>query len=589
MRHCRDDAAQLPEPEWYATLSTVGRCQDGQKLAHEFSRPYPTYSPAETQKKLEHALTAAGPTTCEYVINNLNGHQYCSKCPNLGLVTAPIVLGNPISLVTEIESAALPVSNDPWPEPKPVAPTLPPVAPFDINLLPGCFRDRVADISELMQVPPDFPAAVLMVGFSGAVGRRAQIRPKRFDYSFTVVPNLWGGIVARPGELKSPTIKQVLSPLRKLQAEELEAHKEAMKAYEQELEAWDTRKATWKKNAQKHDDGSVFDEVKPEKPPCTRYMVNDPTIAKLHEILSENPNGLLYVRDELAGWFATLDTKGRETDRPFLLEAWNGDGDFTVDRIGRGTNHVPHVCVALVGGIQPSKLQGYMRHAVGGGPEDDGLAQRLQVIVWPDPPPNWINVDREPDGRAADAVEQAFRRVVDRNSSEPVLAHFSADAQELFDAWHTELALRLRKDALKPAMQSHLAKYRKLMPALALLLHLAENDGDEVQLIHAQNAADLCTYLESHAQRVYAAPRAADEQNAASLGEKIKKGRLGVRFTARDVYQHKWSGLTTPDEAERALAILEGAGWVRAVDLQPGQKGGRRTVAYDVNPVVYRG
>jgi hypothetical protein len=52
------------------------------------------------------------------------------------------------------------------------------------------------------------------------------------------------------------------------------------------------------------------------------------------------------VRD-LAGWFATLDTKGRERERPFFLEAWNGDGSYTVDRIGRGTLHVEHLCISI--------------------------------------------------------------------------------------------------------------------------------------------------------------------------------------------------------------------------------------------------
>src|SRR5688572_1438742 len=43
LRHCRDDAATLPEPEWYGMLSIVGRCDGGEQLAHEFNAPYPTY------------------------------------------------------------------------------------------------------------------------------------------------------------------------------------------------------------------------------------------------------------------------------------------------------------------------------------------------------------------------------------------------------------------------------------------------------------------------------------------------------------------------------------------------------------------
>src|SRR5690606_38892595 len=94
LRHCRDDAAVLPEPEWYAMLSEVGRCQDGENLAHEWSRDYPGYSERETEKKLEHALTAAGPVTCARV-EELTGGEWCQNCELRGMITSPIVVGNP--------------------------------------------------------------------------------------------------------------------------------------------------------------------------------------------------------------------------------------------------------------------------------------------------------------------------------------------------------------------------------------------------------------------------------------------------------------------------------------------------------------
>ena len=71
IRHCRDDAATLPEPEWYRMLSIVGRCKDGTRLAHDLSRPYPKYTAAETEQKLRQALEAAGPATCALIENDL--------------------------------------------------------------------------------------------------------------------------------------------------------------------------------------------------------------------------------------------------------------------------------------------------------------------------------------------------------------------------------------------------------------------------------------------------------------------------------------------------------------------------------------
>jgi hypothetical protein len=55
LQHCRDDAVMLVEPEWYAMLSIVGRCEEGDRLAQEWSRPYRNYTEEETEAKLNHA------------------------------------------------------------------------------------------------------------------------------------------------------------------------------------------------------------------------------------------------------------------------------------------------------------------------------------------------------------------------------------------------------------------------------------------------------------------------------------------------------------------------------------------------------
>ncbi len=66
-------------------------------------------------------------------------------------------------------------------------------------------------------------------------------------------------------------------------------------------------------------------------------IVNDVSVEKLGELLKENPRGLLMVRDELAGFLANLERKEYQSDRAFYLTAFNGDDQFTYDRIERGT------------------------------------------------------------------------------------------------------------------------------------------------------------------------------------------------------------------------------------------------------------
>ena len=45
------------------------------------------------ERKLEQALKRAGPSTCKYIRQELDGERFCSKCPHWGEVKSPIVLG----------------------------------------------------------------------------------------------------------------------------------------------------------------------------------------------------------------------------------------------------------------------------------------------------------------------------------------------------------------------------------------------------------------------------------------------------------------------------------------------------------------
>jgi putative DNA primase/helicase len=93
LRHCKDDAATLPEPEWYRMLSIVGHCQDGVRMAHQFSKLYPKYSEVETNEKLKQAMGASGPATCAFIASELGQACYCSACDHQGKIKSPVVLG----------------------------------------------------------------------------------------------------------------------------------------------------------------------------------------------------------------------------------------------------------------------------------------------------------------------------------------------------------------------------------------------------------------------------------------------------------------------------------------------------------------
>jgi hypothetical protein len=310
--------------------------------------------------------------------------------------------------------------------------------------------------------------------------------------------------------------------------------------------------------------------------------------------MNENPAGIFVIRDELAGWWSALDRAGREGERAFCLQAWNGDTSHTIDRIGRGTIHVPGCCMSMLGGIQPGRLRSYLTDALKDGPSNDGLIQRFQVMVWPDTESGWEYVDRTPDSVCEQEAARVFRNLVKLDPANPMVFRFGRQAQERFIDWLADLEGKVRGDDLHPAFISHLSKYRSLMPSLALLFELAEwaagNSGmDTISLEHARKAAAWCDYLESHARRVYSCVVTPQLRGARELAEKIQKRKVGADgcFCCREVYLKGWSGLDSPEAVKQAADVLQDAGWVRGLSDESGPLGGRPSNRFAINPKVF--
>ncbi len=501
---------------------------------------------------------------------------------DVGLETA-VVLRLPLSP---------PPPQDDWPEPEPLAEALPDVMQFDLELMPESFRPLVQDVAARMQVPLDFPAVAAIATLAGVTNRRAVIQPKRNDHTWKVVPNLWGGIVAPPGMLKSPVLSCMTQPARAIEDEWRKEHEESEQSYQTALEEQELMKAAWKEQfkaaAKKNQAAPTRPESALIQPVLRRLVTSDATFESLHCVLSENPAGLFVIRDELTGWLAGLERQGREQERAFFLECWNGDAAFTIDRIGRGSVHVPHACISLFGGIQPARLRDYLSDALQDGPSNDGLVQRFQLMVWPDSAQEWSYIDRQPDSDALERTVNVYRRIASLDEADPLRLQFDDEAQALFEQWFTDLERRIRAEDLAPAMQAHLAKYRSLMPSLALLFALADGQTESVPISQARLACDWCDYLETHANRVYAAQARPEQHAAIALSKKLAKGwkREEGFFTVRDVYRSGWAGLDSPEKVRGALAVLEEFAWIRREKMGDSQTPGRPSETYFVNPRI---
>jgi putative DNA primase/helicase len=439
----------------------------------------------------------------------------------------------------------------------------------------------------------------LIIALSGLIGRKLGIRPKqRSDWH--VVVNLWGCIVGPPGYLKTPAVEAVMRALKRLVADAMEAHKAAIKSHKELLLIASARRDAAAKNLktaakdkskteaelQALAKAALADDAEDE-PKCRRYLVNDFTIEKLAELLNDNHNGLIVYRDELSGLLNMFERDGHQADRQFLLECWAGVADFQSDRIARGSQYTPFTCLAVFGTIQPGPLAKYMQGTIRG-EEADGFIPRLQVMVYPDPPKKYVHGDEWPDNDAKNRAYEVFKAIDQLNPSAMDCAadgdhglpylHFSPEAQQFFNKWYIRLKNRNYGGELTRVMASHLAKYGSLMPSLALIFHLAENyratQLDPVSLEAAQMAVTWCDYLEAHARRVYLLCADGDISAAENLAERIKSS-LPNPFTCSQVAQKGWTGLSSTEDARRAVGILEDRGWVKTVEIPSSDPRGR--------------
>jgi putative DNA primase/helicase len=330
------------------------------------------------------------------------------------------------------------------------------------------------------------------------------------------------------------------------------------------------------------------------RPRMRRIKATDTTVEALIDRAARGTRRcqpIMIWRDELLSLLSAFERDGHESDRKQLMEGWSVT-TVNVDRIGRGSLSAKDFAVSIFGCVTPGAFGAYVREATAEGAGADGFLQRLQLVVYPDQARVWELVDRSPDRiaeqRAGALYDRVFALDEDDEQGKPPALRFADDAQEFFNEWIKSLELRLRdpQQGWDDARRSHFAKYRSLMPAIALLCHLASSDGSQntpITLDAASRAARWCAYLEAHAGRVYAMRDRSIEE---VLIEKIRRGKLRDGLTVRALHRDHLAGHRAAELYE-ALEELEQHGWLRreTVKPPPGSRGGRPSTRIFVNPL----
>jgi Protein of unknown function (DUF3987) len=391
---------------------------------------------------------------------------------------------------------------------------------------------------------------------------------------------LWALIIAPPGVGKTPGQKPMIKPLWAIHTRE---HAE----WEIALEAWEAED----------------ESTRGPKPPQPRVLLTDVTIARLSDVLAENPRGIGLVVDEFSSWFGSLDMQAGGSagghDRGEALMLFEG-GTHQIERVTRGSIYVPNWSTGILSGSTPAQMRIYAKHL-----PEDGLIQRFLVYLARDK----VTVGAL-DQHHTHALAQARARYSQTIERLWVLQPYThsgvvpmdAQACEFFETWRASVDEHVKAyRELEPPLAGHVAKYATFALRIALVFHCVKVVNGAPQFNGLYDVAAVPMDVATIRQATEFLERSSSHAKSMYMELSGSAGSIGVaRDVARYILVHKAPenvlarrdilnhvhAYKKADEGTQAAAMrfLEEMGWVRPTD--GAQRRATGPTRFAVNPAI---
>jgi hypothetical protein len=238
----------------------------------------------------------------------------------------------------------------------------PPAPKLKDDALPVGWDRWIEAEADARSCPADYTAAGLIGAASALIGNGRRVAA---NADWTEPAHLWVALIGAPSAGKTPALKPMIEISRTLECDAEPAWREGMAQHERDAEAAQARDKAWREKVREAAENGYAppdrptDAQRPIAPPRPRLLAMDSSTEELQRLLAEAPRGLLYLRDELAGWLGGFDRYGGHgADRAFFLECWNG-GSYVCDRVRHHADpiRIEHASLAIIGGMVPDRLR----------------------------------------------------------------------------------------------------------------------------------------------------------------------------------------------------------------------------------------
>jgi len=452
--------------------------------------------------------------------------------------------------------------------------------PFPTHLLPGPVREIVVHGAAALGCDEAMLAGPALVACAACVGNRALLSLKR---TYKAPSVLWLAVVAESGQMKSPALDLVLSPLRKREIATLSRFEALYDKYQEEMSDW---KALSESQRRAKPGGRPIAPLPPQ-----RLNVSDVTTEAVAARLKSSPLGLLLDADELAAWFKSFDayrSGGKGPDAQRWLSAYDAR-EWIVDRkMNPIPIAIPRAAVSVVGGIQP----GLLHRALGAEQFESGLAARLLLVMPPRREVAWseAEVDQAVQDRYATMLLKMLvsqpAKIVPDGALIPRVIRLTPEAKAHYVDWFGVHAQRQNQADGRDAWL--LSKIRGLAPRIALAIHEARRAagdptvGEKADLKSMSAGTEIADWVAYETLRIYGTFRETDEEKATRQLVELIVDRFKGRLTARQLRdaRRQYRGSGEADAALDHLVALELGQWE---PVKPGPKGGKPTRIFVLN------
>ncbi len=369
---------------------------------------------------------------------------------------------------------------------------------FPVHAFPPVLRRYLEEAAHAKEAPVEFIASPMLAALGVGIGASRRFRIER---SWTELPTLYTAVVALPASGKSPAEDAAMLPVYRQSKVLNHRYKIALETWKVEHQRWEQEAAEARKKKKR-----VPEE--PEKPVKQRIRVGDTTVEALHVRMAENPRGLVLARDELAGFFNSLNQyKGKGSDRQFWLSQHSGRVAPVDRKTDDETYDVDYPCVFVVGSIQPEKLHVLDLEA------GDGMVERF-LFAWPE-------ARMQPDSERDISVgaEEGYVEIWNRlyalkmgedefGNPAPIDVPLASEALPAWRAYRRAIKRGADEPGVSSFMRGVIGKMKAHFHRFALILALVRTVEDreaveEVREEDLDNAWQLVEYFTGQSYRLY--------------------------------------------------------------------------------------